>query len=151
MFEAVAALPEAQRDGATIVSFDENGDGSISRHGTDNMICWADEPAEGFSVRCFSRSVERMMVWRRQLRGKGTDEWRDVVNREIQVGELPMPDSEKSYSFQGPPFDNALPLTVIGIPYATRESTGLSIQPNPFRPYLMRLGEALAHIMLNGK
>ena len=55
------------------------------------------------------------------------------------------------YSLQGPRFDNALPLTVIFMPYATTESTGLSTQPDAFRPYLMAAGEPLAHIVFAGK
>ncbi len=150
--QAVAALPEALRDGATVLSFDENGDSSILRQGTNNMLCWADEPTERFLVSCFPKSKEKFEVRKREIRaGGGAENWRDVLNREIRSGKLPMPDLAMTYTLRGSGFALALPLTVIHIPHATPESTGLSTQPDGYRPWLMRPGQPRAHIMLPGK
>ncbi len=149
--QAVAALPEALRDGATVLSFDENGDSSVLRQGTNYMICWADEPTERFIVSCFPKSKEKFEVRKRELRAGGAEDWRDVLNREIRSGKLPLPDGAITYTLLGSRFALALPNAVIHVPYATPESTGLSTQPDGFRPWLMRPGQPRAHIMLPGK
>tara|TARA_B100001245_G_scaffold225739_1_gene200646 strand:+ start:158 stop:742 length:585 start_codon:yes stop_codon:yes gene_type:complete len=147
--QATAALPEALRDGATVLSFDENDNSSILRQGTNSMICWADDPTEEFRVSCFPKSIEAMMVRRRELGFlRGVSGSVDIVQEEIRSGDLPMPDIAIAYSLRGPRFDNASPLTVIYIPNATPESTGLSTQPNAFQPYMMRPGQPMAHIMI---
>ena len=149
--QAVAALPEALRDGATVLSFDENGDSSVLRQGTNYMICWADEPTERFLVSCFPKSKEKFQVRRRELRAGGVEDWGDVLNREIRSGKLPLPDGAITYSLSGSRFELALPIAIIHVPHATPESTGLSTQPDGFRPWLMRPGQPRAHIMLPGK
>ncbi len=147
--QAVAALPEALRDGATVLSFDENDNSSVLRKGRNSMVCWADDPTAEFRVSCFPKSIEAMMVRRRELGFlRGVSGSVDVVQEEIRSGDLPMPDIAIAYSLRGPRFDNASPLMVIYIPNATPESTGLSTQPNAFQPYLMRPGQPMAHIMI---
>ena len=75
---------------------------------------------------------------------KGVDDLFDVVNREIRLGKLPMLNLAMSYTLRGARFNNAVASTVIRIPYATPESTGLSIQTDAFRPYLMA---AVRHLL----
>ena len=65
--QAIAPLPEALRGGATVLSFDENDNSSVLRQGTNNMVCWADDSTEEFNVSCFPKSIESMMVRRREL------------------------------------------------------------------------------------
>ena len=147
--QTVAPLPEALRDEATVLSFDENDNGTVLRQGTNGMICWADDPGADFRVSCFPQSIEPMMVRRRELGFEGGDSRAaDLVQEEIRSGDVPMPDIAIAYMLRGPRFNNASPLTVIWVPNATPESTGLSTQPNAFQPYLMRSGQPMAHIMI---
>ena len=55
--QTVAPLPEALRDGATVLSFDGNDNGTVLRQGTNDMICWADDPGTDFRVSCFPQSI----------------------------------------------------------------------------------------------
>tara|TARA_B100001750_G_scaffold162248_1_gene131006 strand:+ start:34 stop:309 length:276 start_codon:yes stop_codon:yes gene_type:complete len=90
-----------------------------------------------------------MMARRRELGfERGDSNAADLVQEEIRAGDVPMPDIAIAYMLRGPRFNNAAPLTVIWVPNATPESTGLSTQPNAFQPYLMRSGQPMAHIMI---
>ena len=66
--EAVLALPEAFRDGATVVTLDSNGERlAVLREGTNEYVCEADGPSPGFTVFCTHESLEHF----RQLVIKG--------------------------------------------------------------------------------
>ena len=147
--QSVAPLPATLRDGATVLSFDENNNSTVLRQGTNDMTCWADDPGADFRVSCFPQSIEPMMARRRELGfERGDSNAADLVQEEIRAGDVPMPDIAIAYMLRGPRFNNAAPLTVIWVPNATPESTGLSTQPNAFQPYLMRSGQPMAHIMI---
>ncbi len=55
--EAVLPLPEPLRARATVVSYDASGVRSILRQGTNDLICDADGPSEGYFVMCYHDSL----------------------------------------------------------------------------------------------
>lgn len=161
--EAVQPLPSELRDGATVLGYRSGEDGRVTlREGEGEMTCLADDPADDrWHVACYHRSLEPFMARGRELRAQGLeDEAVDSARRaEAEAGELPMPDQGAAlYSLTGPPgsydaqteqvSEEARPLFVLYMPWATAESTGLSGQPEPGEPWLMDPGLPWAHIML---
>ncbi len=150
--DAIAALPPTMRDGATVIAYDGDAEGTILRRGTNDMICWADEPTPGFYVACFHKVKEPYEVRRREFRVvQAAPNWRELIDDAIDAGEVSMPDVAIRYELQGNFREVALPLSVVHIPYATPESTGLSTEPDNYRPWLMLPGTPRAHIMLPGQ
>jgi hypothetical protein len=153
--ETVRALPESFREGATVIGYNQTGEHIELRKGTNDMICWADDPnltdAKGeIFVVCFPKSLEPYMTRLQELTLKGVSNIYDTVDNEIEAGKIPMPKLAVRYTLRGHSPDGALPLTVIHVPFATAESTGFSTEIDNFRPWLMWPGTANAHIMVPG-
>ncbi len=153
--ETVRALPEALRDGATVIGYNHTGERVVLRKSTNDMICWADDPnssdARGaFFVVCFPKSLEPYMTRRRELALKGVSNVADIVASEIESDKIAMPKLAVRYTLRGHSPDGALPLTIIHVPYTTTESTGFSSELDNFRPWLMSAGTPHAHIMVPG-
>ena len=153
--ETLRALPEALRDGATVIGYNQAGERVVLKKGTNDMICWADDPnssgARGaFFVLCFPKSLEPYIERSRELALAGVSDVKGVLTSEIESGKLAMPKLAVRYTLRGHAAEGALPLTVVHIPYATTESTGLSSELDNFRPWLMYAGTPHAHIMVPG-
>lgn len=149
--EAVLPLPDSQRDAATVVEYDGEGDRSVLREGTNDWICVADDPSPGFSVSCHHRSLDQFHHIAYQLTAQGRGAERNVVReREYKAGKLQVPDFAVEYHVRGQRKANAVPITVIRVPFATAQSTGLPTEPHLRRPWLMSEGKIQAHIMLPG-
>ena len=83
---------------------------------------------------------------------KSEAELRDALGTEIKSGKLKMPvGGTVNYALTGRSAHDALPIMGIFVPNATSESTGLSIEPNNYRPWLMWAGTPVAHVMVPGK
>lgn len=152
--ETVRALPESLRDGAKIIGYNGAGERVILREGENDMICWGDDPnsmdARGaFFVVCFPKSLEPYMNRIRELASNGESMF-DIIADEIESGKITMPKLAIRYTLRGHSAEGALPLSVIHVPYATSESTGLSTEINNFRPWLMWASTPHAHIMVPG-
>ncbi len=133
------------------------------RKGSNEFICLADDPDQaGFSVACYHRDLEPFMKRGRDLRkqGKPGGEIFDIREKEVKAGRLNMPKQPTSlfvYSAAKENFNsstglvkNGLLRSVIYIPYATAESTGLPLKPEaPGMPWIMHPGTHGAHIMIN--
>ena len=153
--ETLRALPEALRDGATVIGYNQAGEQIELRKGTNDMICWADNPnlsdAKGeIFVVCFPKSLEPYWTRLQELTVKGVSNKYVTVANEIESGKIPMPKLAVRYTLRGHSPEGALPLTVIHVPFATAESTGFSTEIDNFRPWLMWPGTANAHIMVPG-
>jgi hypothetical protein len=111
--EAVSALPEPMREGATVLAFVGGDSLSVVRMGLNMMICLADDPKiEGFHVACYHRDLEPFMARGRQLKaqGKTVTEVQDDRREEVEKGKLLMPTHPAAlYSLTGPEgsFDQA--------------------------------------------
>ena len=152
--DAVIPLPEALRDGATVVSVDNSGRRNALREGTNHMICREDVPGDvGYVIRCYPKSLDAYFQRNDQLaaEGKNPEQRRAVIAEEIKSGKLKWPDTATVYLLAGLTVETAMPLTVVYIPNANGESTGLSEQRDNHRPWLMRANTVFAHIMIPGK
>jgi hypothetical protein len=161
--EAVSALPEALRAGATVYGY-RGGERVTLREGEGMMVCLADDPADDrWHVACYHESLEPFMAKGRAIRAAGTTDRAAVdAQREaaIRSGEVEMPEAPAAlYSLTGPPdsFDpvsgavnGERALYVLYVPYATEESTGISSEPAAGRPWLMAPGKPWAHVMISG-
>ena len=157
---AVQAAPAERRDGARILGYGSDGRLKTVRQGTNDLVCLADDPKkEGFHVACYHRDLEPYMARGRELRAQGVhgEANRKTRWREVDEGQLALPREPKTvYVLSGRAFDPTQHAVtegylrwVIYLPYATPESTGLSLSPAENGPWLMLPGTAGAHIMIN--
>ena len=156
---AVTALPDEFQSSATVLGYRTAGGELVElRAGTGAFICLADDPTDDrFHVPCYQRDLEPFMLRGREIRAAGQGDRVDEIRyAEVEAGTLPMPAVASLYSRNARPEDwnpttgevrRSTRLFVIYVPYATGESTGLSIQPKTGEPWLMFPGTPKAHIM----
>lgn len=160
---AVLPLPDSMRAGAEVLGYKTNGGPLVQlRAGTNEMICLTDDPGiEGYAANCYHRSLAPFMERGRSLRASGITK-RSAVDSarmaEIQAGTLKMPtgpaalyslyaDSLNFDPMAGRP-KGARTLISLYVPYATQESTGISVMPLTDMPWLMYPGKPWAHLMI---
>jgi hypothetical protein len=162
---AIFAVPVEARDGATVYGYDDNGDLIVIRKGDNNFICIADNPnKDGFQVVAYHNSLEPMMSRGRELNkeGKSRQEKEESRSSEAKSGKLKLPEDPATlhiyygengfFNTESGEIENAKYRYVVYIPYATQESTGLSLKPNASNhPWLMFPGKYNAHIMISPK
>jgi hypothetical protein len=160
---AVLAAPADKRDGASVYGYNEKGEVTLLRKGTNEMICLADDPQQsGFSASCFHKDLETFMKrgWDLKKSGKTTQEIFDMREQEVKSGKLAMPKQPSTLFVFSAPDEGYNRSTgevkdgnfryVVYIPYATAESTGLPLRPEaPGMPWIMDPGTHRAHIMIN--
>ena len=158
ILEATAPAPEAMRQGATVLGYDDPGSLVTLREGTNELICVADAPGDDrFQAVCYHKSLEPYMSRGRELRAEGITghDNIDIRHEEVAAGKLKMPEQPAVfYNMAGKraDFDLAtasVSLFSVYIPYATAEGTGMPTRPaHPGGPWIMRPGTASAHIMI---
>ena len=159
---AVSAAPEDRREQATVLGYDSDGALVELRHGSNEIICLADNPKDDrFQVVCYHESLEPFMVRGRELRAQGLKSPDNLSTRHVEAdeGKLELPKSPAALYNLGGPLDIYDPETgaveggywvwVVYTPYATESSTGLPTIPQaPGAPWIMRPGTASSHIMI---
>lgn len=159
---AVLAAPVEAREGATVYGYDESGNLITLKEGFNNFICIADNPAkDGFQVVSYHKSLEPMMSRGRELatEGKSRGEKEKIRDEEAKSGKLDLPKSPATlhiyygengfFNTETNNIENAKYRYVVYMPYATQETTGLSLKPNEAsHPWLMFPGKYNAHIMI---
>ena len=160
---ALLAAPEGKRDSATVYGYSQNNELVILKQGTNELICVADDPSQPeFSVACYHKDLHPFMQRGRELRkeGKSNQQVFDEREKEAKSGRLIMPKqpttlvvvSAKDADFNKNTGEvkNSYMRSVVYIPYATAESTGLPLKPEaPGMPWIMHPGTHGAHIMIN--
>jgi len=160
---AVLAAPDDQRAAATVYGFDSKGEVILLRKGTNQTVCLADDSArEGLSVSCYHISAQPFMArgWDLRKEGKNADEIFKAREAESKSGKLQLPDQgsllnaltadEKDVNWTTGEAKNNYTRSVVYIPWATAESTGLPLKPaGPGLPWIMDPGTHRAHIMIN--
>jgi hypothetical protein len=159
--EAVTPLPEGQRAGATVYGFhDESELAAMIREGTNDFVCLADTPGdETFQVSCYHMSLDPFMAMGRELRAEGLSSSQVMERRKaaMEAGTLTIPMNASMTTLRGAMSPDAMHpdtvsvLSVLYVPYATAESTGLPTRPMGVgQPWLMQPGMHRAHIMIGG-
>ncbi|HRI78419.1 MAG TPA: hypothetical protein PLR06_02695 [Cyclobacteriaceae bacterium] len=158
---AVLAAPAEQRDGAMVIGYNTKGELGVLRNGSNELVCLADDPKQkGINVSCYHKDLEPFMARGRELKvqGKSFQEVFDIREAEVKSGKLHMPKQPTTlFVFTADEWDAATGTTrndylrsVVYIPYATAESTGLPLKPSgPGMPWIMDPGTHRAHIMIS--
>lgn len=160
---ALLAAPADKRDSAEVYGYSDKKEFVLLRKGTNELICLADDPGqEGFSVACYHRDLQPFMQRGRDLKkmGRTHEQIFNIREKEAKSGELILPKQPTTlyvYSAQDTNYNkttgevkNGYLRSVIYIPYATSQSTGLSEKPGaPGIPWIMFPGTHSAHIMIN--
>lgn len=159
---ALMAAPEQFKEGAMIYGYDDKGEWTVLRKGTNDMICITDDPtAAGLNVSCYHKDLDTFMERGRELKkqGKSFKEIFDTREEEAKSGKLKMPKDgvtlfvysadEEDYNPSTGEVKNGHFRYVVYIPFATVESTGLPLSPEaPGMPWIMDPGTHRAHIMI---
>lgn len=160
---ALLSAPADKREGAHILGYNEKGELTELRKGSNEMICLADDPkVPGLNVACYHKDLEPFMKRGRDLKsiGKTPKEVMEIRDQEAKSGKLMLPKNPSSLFVYTAKPENFDPMTgsvkdgylryVVYIPYATAESTGLPLKPDaPGMPWLMDPGTHRAHIMIS--
>jgi len=160
---AVLAAPTEKREGAAVYGYNPNKEFVLLRKGTNDYVCLADDPAQkGFNVSCYHQALEPFMARGRELKkqGKSPAEVLTIREQEVKAGKWQMPKQpstlfvysapDSSYNAASGEVKNGYMRSVVYIPYATAESTGLPLKAEaPGMPWLMDPGTHRAHIMIN--
>lgn len=160
---ALLSAPADKRDGALVLGYNEKGELTELRKGTNEMICLADDPkVPGLNVACYHKDLEPFMKRGRDLKagGKTPKEIMEIRDQEAKSGQLMIPKQPASLFVYTAKPENFDPMTgivkdgylryVVYIPYATAESTGLPLKPDvQGMPWLMDPGTHRAHIMIS--
>ncbi len=155
---ATLAAPELERENATVIGYDGDGELTIIRQGTNDLICLADDPSrKGFSAACYHKSLEPFMARGRELKkqGKSSEEIFNIREEEAKAGTLEMPEHALLSVLTGQVNETTQEVEkthlryVYYIPFATSETTGLPLAPiSPGAPWIMNPGTHRAHIMI---
>ncbi|MDZ7659859.1 hypothetical protein [Fodinibius sp.] len=159
---AVSPAPDGMKKGARVLGYNDDGELTTLRDGSNQLICIADDPdQDNFHVACYHEDLEPFMKRGRELKAKGLSREKvdSIRYKEIEEGKIALPrkpmalysitGSAKSFDYTTGMVKNASPLYVIYIPYATEESTGLSKKPaSKGAPWIMEPGTPWAHIMV---
>jgi hypothetical protein len=160
---ALLACPEESKDKAMVYGYSPAGELIVIRKGENEMVCLADDPNQpGLSVACYHKSLDPFMARGRELKKekKSYQERFDIRDQEVKAGKLVMPkqpttlfvytaDKEKFNPATGDAQDGYM-RSVVYIPFATSESTGLPTKPvGPGLPWIMDAGTYRAHIMID--
>jgi hypothetical protein len=160
---AVLPLPDSMRAGAEVLGYKAAGGPLVQlRAGTNPMICLADDPTDDrFAAHCYHKSLAAFMQRGRELRAAGFTKRSEVDSArlaEINAGTITMPaggaalyslyaDSLNFDPMAGRPKQSSMLLSFY-LPYATQESTGISVMPLTDQPWLMYPGKPWAHLMI---
>lgn len=159
---ALLAAPEDKKEGAMVYGYDEDGEVTVLREGSNDLVCVADNPYnKGIQAACYFNQLDPFMNRGRELKkeGKETKELREIRGAEVAAGTLKMPESptmmyifygsEETYDKTKATLGDGQFRYVIYTPFATAESTGLPLKPHAKgMPWLMDPGTHRAHIMV---
>ncbi len=159
---AILAAPNEVREEAMVYGYSQSGEFMMLREGSNEFVCIADNPnKDGFQIVCYHKSLEPMMERGRELNteGKSREEKEEIREKEAASGEMALPKTPATlhiyygknayFNEETGTIDNGKYRYVVYIPYATQESTGLSLAPNESsHPWLMFPGRYNAHIMI---
>ena len=160
---ALLAAAEESREKAMVYGYSPKGEFIVLRKGENELVCLADDPAQpGLNVSCYHKSLEPFMTRGRELKkeGKSFDDIFTIREAEVKSGKLQMNKQPANLVVYSAPADkynaetgevkDGYSRSVVYIPFATAESTGLPAKPTtPGMPWIMNPGTHRAHIMID--
>ncbi len=159
--DALRPMPSILRDGAEVFSYDSSWNRTVLREGTNSIRC----VAPGSSTldptvvvaQCFHESWESPFLRISQLQAEGMalEKVFNILLKEIDEGKVAGPDAGSVvYEILKVVVGDGVaahPNMGVSTPGGTAASTGLSTEPDAYRPWLMLAGTPMAHIMIPGK
>lgn len=159
---ATLPLPDEMRADARVIGWNESGERTDLREGTNGMICIADEPGdERFRAVCYPESLHSLLSRSRELREENLEEVeRDRrLEEEVKAGEVVLPEQPAVLHVINGPAGSYDPATgqasgevsqirIIFTPYQTAEAMGLPTERQGGMPWVMNSGELFSHIMI---
>ena len=153
---AVLPLPADLRDGAQVITYNEDGSRKVLREGSNMMECVTRDENTGFT-RCYHKSLGAQADYRAQLSAQGMS-FQEVSAAMVEAranGEIPeTPYGSLMYRMYEED-DRLKLLWVLFLPNATSEELGMSTasQRDPSLegrglPWMMREGTPSAHLMI---
>jgi hypothetical protein len=151
--QAVSALPQALRAGATVISYSPKGSPEVLRQGHNGIICNPNQPGSaGFRVACYGEDLKPQMDMQARLKAEGKDPKaiQGAIQSARDSGKLPTPLMGTAiYSRAGKTEADAHEMWVVLMPNANAEKLGLPTERvNASSPWMMRSGTPNAHIMM---
>jgi len=158
--DALLPMPSALRDGAEVFSYDTEWNRTVLRAGTNSIRCVAPGSSTFAPVivaQCFHESWEAPFLRISQLEAEGMalEKVFNVLLEEIEDGKVAGPDAGSVvYEILKVAVGDGVaahPNMGVSTPGGTAASTGLSTEPDAYRPWLMLAGTPMAHVMIPGK
>ena len=150
--QAVSALPQSLRAGATVVSYSPKGMPMVLRRGSNDVICNPNRAGgKGFRVMCYGKALEQQMNMQAKLMAEGKDmkATRAAIADARKSGKLPTPPMGTTiYVRSGKTEAAAHGLWVVLLPNAKAEDLGLPTKRGHGSPWMMLSGTPNAHIMV---
>jgi len=166
---AVLPLPEALRDGATVMRMDSTNRPVVVRQGSNGMVCMRVAPGEAaWDARCYEATIARLIFRAGELimSGLTVDSLGPRIEAEARAGTLTLPRHPVAgYRALGPA-DAYVPATgavteqmaiwqSLHVPFVTAEAMGLpdeSTVPAAYRgrgPYVVASGTWWSHVVID--
>ncbi len=149
---ATSALPAAMRDGATVIAYDSKGLPQVLRQGTSSIFCVNLSTAENFSVSCRGNALRAASDFTAMEKAAGKDQKAIGADTDAAYasGKLTRaPAGTMIYGRSGKTQAEARSMWVVLMPNVKGEDLGLPTKRmNTSSPWMMRSGEAGAHIMM---
>lgn len=151
--KALIAAPNSQRDQATVIKWKPDFTYDTLRKGTNRLVCYDRSGLplqQPFSVQCTSLSnVDRVAQNLRAQALGDRDKSEAMLKEAEQNGTRVKPEyGSMWYSVAGPSQAQARPHhTMVAVPGATTQSTGLPENPRQGGAWIMNAGTSTAHIM----
>lgn len=155
--KALIAAPASQKDQATVIRWKPDFTYETLRKGTNRLVCYDRSGfplQQPFSVQC--TSVANLDRVAQNLKAQATGD-KDKSEAMLAVMEKDGTRVKPEYgslwhSVAGPDRDHARPHhSMIAVPGATTQSTGLPENPRQGGAWIMNAGTSTAHIMLPGQ
>jgi len=154
--QATLPLPADLREGAAVATYDETGQRTVLREGSNMIECQPRDENSGFT-RCYHKENSPVVAMQAKLAGQGKSmqEVGAAINAAVDAGELP-PRTFGSLAYRLYEEEDRLKLLwVLRIPNAMSTDLGMSTasQRDPSLdgeglPWMMREGTSAAHLMI---
>jgi hypothetical protein len=149
---ATSALPAAMRADATVISYDSKGLPQVLRQGTNHIFCANLSDDKGFNVSCRGEALRAASDFNAMEKAAGKDAKAITADTDAAYasGKLKRaPAGTTIYGRGGKTEAEARSMWVVLMPNVKGEDLGLPTKRmNASSPWMMRSGEAGAHIMM---
>ena len=154
--KALLAAPASLRDGATVIRWKSDFTYDTLKKGTNRLVCFdlsglPEQPS--FMIECTSIGNLDRVAQNRKLEASGDKSKTKVLFDAAEKNGTRVKPEYGSvwYHLMGPDREHAQKRTVVDIPGATTQSTGLPDNPEQGGAWIVNAGTANAYLMIPGE